>query len=45
MMVVALISEIKRRTIKSKLFLTAVTATVLYFDDSIAFGGNFNSLN
>jgi hypothetical protein len=45
MMVVALVREIKRRTIKSKLFLTSVTATVLYYAASIAFGVIYNSLH
>jgi hypothetical protein len=45
MMAIALIREIKRRTIKSKLFLTAVMATVLYYAASIAFGVTYNSLD
>ena len=45
MMAVALIREIKSRTIKSKLFLTAVTATVLYYATSIVFGATYNSLH
>ena len=44
MLVISLIIEIKRRTIKSKLFLTAVTGTVLYYATSIAFGVTYNSL-
>lgn len=45
MMVIALIREIKTRTIKSKLFLTAVTATVFYYAASIALGVTYNSLH
>jgi hypothetical protein len=45
MMIVALIGEIKKRSIKSKLFLTSVTATVLYYSTSIAFGVTYNSLH
>lgn len=45
MMIVALIGEIKRRTIKSKLLLTTVTATVLYYSTSIAFGVTYNELH
>lgn len=45
MMAIALIKEIKRRTIKSKLFLTAVMATVLYYAASMAFGVTYNSLH
>jgi hypothetical protein len=45
MMIIALIREIKRRTIKSKLFITAVMATVLYYAASMAFGVTYNSLD
>ncbi|NFS29195.1 hypothetical protein FDF12_11290 [Clostridium botulinum] len=45
MTIVALIGEIKRRTIKSKLLLTTVTATVLYYSTSIAFGVTYNALH
>lgn len=44
MMIIALIAEIKNRTMKSKLFLTALTATVFYYAASIAFGVTYNSL-
>jgi hypothetical protein len=43
LMSIALVREIKRRTIKSKLFLIAVIATVLYYAASIAFGVTYNS--
>lgn len=45
MIAFALIGEIKRRTIKSKLFLTAVMAMVLYYATSIVFGVTYNSLH
>lgn len=45
MMVIALVSEMKRRTIRSKLFLTSIIATVLYYAASIAFGVTYNSLH
>lgn len=45
MLIVALKREINRRTIKLKLFLTAVMATVLYYAASIAFGVTYNSLH
>ncbi|SHI93487.1 hypothetical protein SAMN02745163_01053 [Clostridium cavendishii DSM 21758] len=45
MMIFALIREIKKRTIKSKLFLTSFTAIVLYYATSIAFGVTYNSLH
>jgi len=45
MMIAALIIEIKNRKIKSKLFLTSVTATVLYYATSVAFGVTYNSLH
>lgn len=45
MMIAALIGEIKRRTIKSKLLVTTVTATVLYYSTSIAFGVTYNALH
>lgn len=44
MMSIALIREINRRTIKSKLFLSSIMATVLYYAASIAFGVTYNSL-
>lgn len=43
MMTIALIQEIKNRTLKSKLNLIAVTAVVLYYAVSIAFGITYNS--
>lgn len=45
LMGIALIREIKRRTIKSRLFLTSVTGTVLYYATSITFGVTYNSLH
>lgn len=45
MMAIALIREIKKRTIKSKLFLASVMATVLYYAASIVFGVTYNSLH
>ncbi|MDF2677309.1 MAG: hypothetical protein K0Q97_1627 [Bacillota bacterium] len=45
MMIAGLINEIKKRTIKSKLYLTSITATVLYYATSIAFGVTYNSLH
>lgn len=44
MLATALIGEIKRRTIKSKLFLASVIAAVLYYAASISFGVTYNSL-
>ena len=44
MMVVALVGDIKRRTQKTKLFLIATVATVLYYATSIVFGVTYNSL-
>lgn len=44
MMVTALVGEIKHRTQKTKLFLIAVVATVLYYAASISFGVTYNSL-
>lgn len=38
MLIAALIKEIKNRTVKSKLFLTAIVGTVQYYAASIAFG-------
>lgn len=43
LMTIALIKEIKNRTLKSKLKLIAVTAVVLYYAISIAFGISYNS--
>lgn len=45
LMTLALIKEIKHRTLKSKLHLTAVAATVLYYAASIAFGITFNAFH
>lgn len=44
MLIVALIGEIKKRTIKSRLFLTSVIGAVLYYSASISFGVTYNSL-
>jgi len=44
MLAIALVQEIKRRTIKSRLFLASAIATVLYYASSIAFGVTYNSL-
>ena len=43
MMILALINEIRNRTIKSRLTLSAVTAVVLYYAASMAFGATYNS--
>ena len=44
MLAIALVKEVKRRTLKSKLFLASVLATVLYYAASVAFGVTYNSL-
>ena len=43
LMIIALINEVRNRTLKSKLYLIAVTAVVLYYAMSIAFGITYNS--
>ncbi|MGG7163559.1 hypothetical protein [Clostridium ihumii] len=45
MIIVALKCEIERRTIKSKLLLTTVIGTVLYYATSIVFGVTYNDLH
>jgi hypothetical protein len=45
MMIIALIKEIMYRTLRTKLHLTAVTAAVLYYAASIAFGITYNSFH
>lgn len=45
MLITALVKEIKNRTVKSKLFLTAMIGTVLYYAASIAFGVTYNSFH
>lgn len=45
MMTTALLKEIKYRTLKSKLQLTAFAATVLYYATSIAFGITYNAFH
>lgn len=45
MLIAALIKEINNRTVKSKLFLTAIIGTVLYYAASIAFGVTYNSFH
>lgn len=45
MMIISLIGEIKKRTIKSKLVLTTVMGTVLYYSTSIVFGVTYNYLH
>jgi hypothetical protein len=43
LLVISLINEIKRRTVKSKLFLTSMLGVVLYYAASISFGVTYNS--
>ncbi|MHB1483822.1 MAG: hypothetical protein ACYCYI_04075 [Saccharofermentanales bacterium] len=43
LMAIALIKEVRDRTLKSKLYLTAINAVVLYYAMSIAFGIIYNS--
>jgi hypothetical protein len=43
LLVISLISEIKKRTVKSKLFLTAMLGVVLYYAGSVSFGVTYNS--
>jgi len=43
LMIIALMKEIRNRTLKSKLYLIAVNAVVLYYAMSIAFGIIYNS--
>lgn len=43
MLTIALIKNIKKRTIKSKLFLAAIIGAVIYYAASIAFGVTYNS--
>ncbi|NCA80827.1 MAG: hypothetical protein EOM76_11730 [Sphingobacteriia bacterium] len=43
LMIIAQIREIRKRTLKSKLHLIAITAVVLYYAISIAFGITYNS--
>lgn len=43
MMTISLIGDVRRQTQKSKLKLTAVTAVVLYYTASIAFGVTYNA--
>ncbi|GAA0126986.1 hypothetical protein UT300019_28900 [Clostridium sp. CTA-19] len=45
MIIVALICEIERRTIKSKLLLTTFIGTVVYYATSIVFGVTYNALH
>lgn len=43
LLIIALIKEIKNRSIKTKLFLTATLGMVLYYAASICFGVTYNS--
>lgn len=45
LMIIAQIKEVRNRTLKSKLNLIAVTAVVLYYAMSIAFGITYNSFH
>ncbi|WP_318506951.1 hypothetical protein [Bacillus sp. T3] len=45
MFIYAIVSEMKNRTVKSKLFLISVLATVLYYAASLSFGVTYNSLH
>lgn len=44
LMIIALIGDIKRRTLKTKLFLIASVSIVLYYSTSVVFGVTYNSL-
>lgn len=43
MLILALMREIRKRSIKSRLYLSAITAVVLYYAASMAFGATYNS--
>lgn len=45
LMIVALVKEVRNRTLKSKLYLIAGTSVVLYYATSIAFGITYNSFH
>ena len=45
MMIVALIIEIRKRSVKTKLFLTSIISTALYYSTSIVFGVTYNKLH
>lgn len=45
LLIIAFIKDIKNRTVKSKLFLTAIIGTVLYYAASIALGVTYNSFH
>ncbi len=44
-LIVALFKDIKKRSIKSKLFLISIVGLVLYYSTSIAFGVTYNALH
>lgn len=43
LLIVALVQERKRRSVKARLFLISVTGTILYYAASIAFGVTYNA--
>ena len=45
LMIIALIVEIRKRIVKTKLFLASIIATTLYYSTSIVFGATYNKLH